>query len=69
MNGARKLSRCKVVLLRAIARIRVQQLAGCNLCQPEKEMLKKSKKKKRVRAAKSLAVFTGLAYTGPKQKV
>jgi hypothetical protein len=52
-----------------MARIRVQQLAGCNLSQPDVEMLIKSKKKKRVRAAKSLAVFAGLACTEPKQKV
>jgi hypothetical protein len=44
-----------------VARIRVQQLAGCTLCQPDAEMLIKSKEEKRVRAAKSLTVFAGLA--------
>jgi hypothetical protein len=52
-----------------MAGIRVQQLAESNLCQPGVEMLKKSRKEKRVWAAKSLAVFVGLACTGPKQKV
>jgi hypothetical protein len=44
-----------------VARIRVQQLAGRNLSQPLVEMLIKSKEEKRVRAAKSLADFVGLA--------
>jgi hypothetical protein len=57
-----------VVLLRAMARIRVQELAESNLCQPGVEMLKKSKKKKRVRAAKPLAVFAGLACMSPSKK-
>jgi hypothetical protein len=51
-----------------MARIRVQQLAESNLCQPDVEMLKMSKKKKRVRGAKPLAVFAGLACTSPSKK-
>jgi hypothetical protein len=46
-----------VVLLWAMARIRVQPAVGSNLSQPIVEMLIKIKEEKRIRAAKSLMVL------------